>query len=74
MEELRISTIGVRLCCNRTVVINKGPLGRAALCLFHVERRLVGCDIVPRGTLSYLPNFTSKTFTSAGETPGIRDA
>ena len=31
---------------------------------------------VPRGTslLFYLPNFTNRTFTSAGETPGIRDA
>ena len=39
---------------------------------------------VPRGTIlfvcaripsnAYLPNFTSSTFTSAGETPGMRDA
>ena len=30
--------------------------------------------IVPRGTLPYLPNFTKRTFTSAGETPGMREA
>lgn len=34
---------------------------------FHVEHLFSVCSV-------YLPNFTSRTFTSAGETPGIRDA
>ena len=48
--------------------------------LFHVEHErdeprrfasLVFFFVIDR---RYLPNFTSRTFTSAGETPGIREA
>ena len=68
MVEFLILTIGVLKLSNS---------------LIHKEKK-----IVPRGTIfflsllgegcspwnSYLPNFISSTFTSAGETPGIRDA
>lgn len=48
--------------------------------LFHVEyergepRRFASLVLFFVIDRRYLPNFTSKTFTSAGETPGIREA
>ena len=48
--------------------------------LFHVEhergepQRFASLVVFLWSNRPYLPNFTSKTFTSAGETPGIREA
>lgn len=48
--------------------------------LFHVEHeryepsRFVSLVFFLWSNRRYLPNFTSRTFASAGETPGIREA